>query len=118
MGQVDPRPWETRKWGYDRRMEREARGLATAPEEHDYPWCFAELSADAFDLGDYMRRFMEEVPTLPEANVILTGSRDRQRKATIVDGQLSIQKLDVRHVIQCRITGQDPWADVSVHTIS
>ncbi len=61
------------------------------PKPEDYPLCFAERSAEDFDLESYVRRFMDEVPTLQRAQIILIGPRERWRRATIVDGKPHIE---------------------------
>lgn len=66
---------------------------APPPDREDSPgMCFAERSAEDFDLVGYLRRFREGVPTLQRANVVLNGPKDRYRLATIVDGKLQIEE--------------------------
>lgn len=63
------------------------------PDREESPsMCFAERSAEDFDLGGYLRQFMEDVPTLRRANIELNGPKDRWRFATIVDGNLQIEE--------------------------
>ncbi len=54
--------------------------------------CVAERSAGEFDLGDYVRRFMEDVPMLQRVNNVLNGPKERWRLATVVDGKLQIEE--------------------------
>lgn len=75
------------------RAERvKQRGFPEAHCEDSPDSYFAERSGEDFDLADYLRRFMEDVPTLQRANVVLNGPKDRYRLATIVDGKLHIEE--------------------------
>lgn len=75
------------------RMRRQRQGLPTPPppDPAEHPLCFAERSAEAFDLEGYVRQFMDSVPTLQRVHIILRGPRERCRLATIVDGKLQIE---------------------------
>ncbi len=91
MHDLNPRPDDDTAFA---RMQRRRKRLPTPPppDPAEFPLCFAERSAEDFDLEGYVRRFMDEVPTLQHAHIVLGGPRDRWRRATIVDGKLQIEE--------------------------
>lgn len=68
------------------------RGFPEAHCEDSPGMYFAERSGEDFELAGYLRRFMEDVPTLQRANVVLNGPKDRYRLATIVDRKLHVKE--------------------------
>lgn len=92
---LDPRPYTHSEI---EQFKRKMLSLPTPPalDTDDYPLLFAERSANAFDLENYMQRFTRGIPTLKHAEITMIGPRDSWRRVVLIDGQPLLQERFVR----------------------
>lgn len=108
---LDPRP---HTHSNNEQLPRRWNRLPTPPpiNPDDYPLLFAEHSAEALDLEDYMRRSMQGIPTLERGQITMSGPRDGW---TLADGRLNVEEKLMR---RRRMVSSGDWSEAGTPPVS